>query len=546
MQSQSFDTLPGFSSLFKDFCRRREPVMMRFPSNALLEADTEHWRRIAAQNTHRSLITSAIHATLPEEELTPLQRENLRALDRSTTLTVITGQQTGLFGGALYTMLKAWTTIQTAQNLTSKHSGLQFIPVFWVEDNDHDIAEISSVALWDKQGEALELSIDWNANGAQSPTERTSVAELRFNAGIATLVEQVKEALPQTEFSTEILAVLDAYYADGKTLTGAFTRLMQYALGATGILFASAAELRKQGAFLDVVRGEIEQAANSEAALKAASDELSAAGYHLQAQTLPLNLFYHEGGKRHKISRMSNAQSDHQFQAGERFFSQAALLQEAHAHPELFSPNVLLRPVAQDTAFPNAAYVAGPGEVGYLAQTKELYKVMGVSPAAVVARHSATFVDGRTEQILETTAFVDLLQPYELVEKQAMERLENKELAAEFDATRASIEAAFTTLHPHIATLDPTLVPTADKTKTQALQGVETLASKVRRAQKQKQEVALNKLRKAHTLVFPFNGLQERAFTVLSLLAKYGVQEMNGKFQSIVAQEADKHYIVRL
>jgi bacillithiol biosynthesis cysteine-adding enzyme BshC len=544
MQSRPFDALPGFSELFKDFCRQRETVLTRFPSNALLHTDTSHWRSVAHNASHRSRITAAIRTTLAEGALTNVQREHLRALDEPTTLTVITGQQTGLFGGALYTMLKAWTTVQMAQKLSSQHSGLNFVPVFWVEDNDHDIAEISSIALWDKQGEALELALDWSADGAQQPAERTTVGELRFPAGIASLVEQVKEALPQTEFSAEVLAVVEQHYVGGKPVVEAFTQLMQYLLGSTGILFVSAAALRQQGAFADVVRKEIEHSTESEAAVKAASDVLSAVGYHVQAQTSPLHLFFHADGKRHKISRMG----DGQFQAGERLFSHEELAREAAAHPEHFSPNVLLRPVAQDAAFPNAAYIAGPGEVSYLAQTQELYNVMGVSPSAVVARHSATFVDGRTEQVMEAAAvqLEGLLQQYELVEKRAMEQLENKELAAAFEAIRTSIEEAFAGLQPQIAALDPTLAPTADKTKTQTLQGVDALEGKTRKAQKQKQEVALNKLRKAHTLVYPLNSLQERAFTVLSFVAKYGVAAMNEKFQAIVTQEADKHYIVRM
>ena len=66
---------------------------------------------------------------------------------------------------------------------------------------------------------------------------------------------------------------------------------------------------------------------------------------------------------------------------------------EVRANPAGFSPNVLLRPIVQDTLFPTVAYVAGPNELAYLGQLKPVYAHFGVPMPLMVPRASATLLD---------------------------------------------------------------------------------------------------------------------------------------------------------
>jgi uncharacterized protein YllA (UPF0747 family) len=56
------------------------------------------------------------------------------------------------------------------------------------------------------------------------------------------------------------------------------------------------------------------------------------------------------------------------------------------------APGALLRPIAQDAVLPSLGLVAGPGEVGYLAQLAEAARALETPQAIVVPRFSATWL----------------------------------------------------------------------------------------------------------------------------------------------------------
>ena len=66
------------------------------------------------------------------------------------------------------------------------------------------------------------------------------------------------------------------------------------------------------------------------------------------------------------------------FKIGDKDYSREELLELAETGPLAVSWNVVLRPLVQDSLFPVAATVCGPGEVSYFAQLGEVYKYLGI------------------------------------------------------------------------------------------------------------------------------------------------------------------------
>ena len=85
------------------------------------------------------------------------------------------------------------------------------------------------------------------------------------------------------------------------------------------------------------------------------------------------------------------------FVVGDSTFTAAALVAKARPSPERFSPNVLLRPIVQDTLFPTICYVAGPSELAYLGQLRERLRAASASRCrSMYPRATATLVDSAT------------------------------------------------------------------------------------------------------------------------------------------------------
>jgi hypothetical protein len=81
--------------------------------------------------------------------------------------------------------------------------------------------------------------------------------------------------------------------------------------------------------------------------------------------------------------------------------SRAALAAALAADPLRFSTSALLRPIAQDTLLPTAAYVGGPGEVAYFAQLPPLYRAFDRPLPPIVPRARFRIVDERARRLLD-------------------------------------------------------------------------------------------------------------------------------------------------
>jgi len=72
-----------------------------------------------------------------------------------------------------------------------------------------------------------------------------------------------------------------------------------------------------------------------------------------------------------------------------------------HSEPENFSPNALLRPVVQDFLLPTVAYIGGPSEISYFAQSEVLYRnLLGRMPV-MLPRAGFTVVDTKAQRLLK-------------------------------------------------------------------------------------------------------------------------------------------------
>jgi bacillithiol biosynthesis cysteine-adding enzyme BshC len=430
------------------------------------------------------------------------------------TVAVVTGQQAGLFGGPLFTLLKALTAIQLAERLTSDH-GIPAIAIFWIDAEDHDWAEVKSCGVLDASLTRRTVAI-----GDPPGSHVEPVARVRLDATVDAAIHELSAALPQSEFTESLIASIRSAYGAGTGMVDAFGRWMESVLGPRGLVVFDSADPATKPFAATLFTREIECAGRTARLAADAGVALEGHGYTAQvtpqADTVAL---FHLNGGRQPVRIQGDA-----FLVGDSIVPKDALLERIRQAPAEFSPNVLLRPIVQDTLFPTVCYVAGPNELAYLGQLRGVYENFDVPMPLIYQRATATLLDSNAVRFL-------LRHDISMEQLQAQdESLLNQVLAAQLppdveaamqDVSRL-LQDRMEQLATSVAQVDATLEGAARSAFGRMQDDVKKLNAKIIQAAKRKDETLRRQFHHAQAQAFPAGEPQERSVGFVSFLNKYG------------------------
>jgi bacillithiol biosynthesis cysteine-adding enzyme BshC len=437
-----------------------------------------------------------------------------RQLADPDTVAIVTGQQAGLFGGPLFTVLKAVTAVRLAARVAREHH-VRVVPVFWIDAEDHDWEEVRTCGVLDA---GLEL-VSIEASPPDGAGERM-VGALAWRDDILDTIEALRLALPETEFSGWVRELVSASYRPGFRIADSFGRLLEALLGEHGLVVFDASDGAAKPLVAGVFARELEHAGATALAAARAGAELVSRGYHMQVTPHPDSaaLFAIDRGRR-AIRRAGDA-----FVLGDETVPAPALIDRARRQPETFSPNVLLRPIVQDTLFPTICYVAGPNELAYLAQLKGVYDAFGVPMPLMQSRATATLLDSAGARFL--TRYPVALEQLQAQNEHALNELLKTLLPPTVERAIAQAEAGIAEhMEAVIAALpsvDPTLEGKARSVLGRMQHELATLHNKVLQAAKRRDETLRRQFMHARAQAFPGGHPQERVVSGLSFLNRYG------------------------
>jgi len=195
------------------------------------------------------------------------------------------------------------------------------------------------------------------------------------------------------------------------------------------------------------------------------------------------------------------------------------------AAPERISPNALLRPVMQDFLLPTAAYVGGPAEIAYFAQGSVLYDALLKRMPVIYPRNSYTLLDAHAEKLMlrNQLRLTDLLDYQERVKGKIAARMVPKDLTAEFGQIQKTVAGSLDKLQRDLLAFDPTLEAAARKSSAKILFQLEKLQRKTARETLRRDGKASSDSDYLMNLVFPHKHQQERLYSIVPFLAKYGL-----------------------
>lgn len=435
------------------------------------------------------------------DEATQKVQASISSLEDANTFTVTTGHQLNIFTGPLFSIYKIATTIKLATELRALFPQYNFIPVFWMASEDHDLEEINHTRIFGK-----EVKWDKVAGGAVG----------RMNTdGMQEVLDRVKEITGNPGNGVE---VFEEVYTGSATLAEATRKIIHALFAEYGLVVIDGDDKNLKSEFINEMRDEIILQKTFDAVKKTTAD-LSKLHKTL-VQPREINLFYLASGSRERIVR----DDDNRYRVlnSDKIFTESEIVTELNSHPENFSPNVILRTMYQEKILPNLAYIAGPGELSYWLQFKDAFEASGIPFPVVLLRNCFLLLDKSSALKFEKLgiSITDLFQTTDHLIDKVLENSSDTNINT--NGITEVIQSAFHDLGKHLGSLDPSLVASAEAEKQKALKGIAALEEKAHRALKRKNETLVTQVKNLKEKLFPGGGLQERTENFLPYYNRNG------------------------
>ena len=525
LPSIDYRHLSWAARLVCDYCHDFERLRPFFAGSPL---DPDAWRQAIdtrqANPVNHSQITAAVMEQLTTREAPDVALAAAEQLSKPDTVAVVAGQQAGLFGGPLFTVLKGLTAIAVAREVSEKYK-VQAVPVFWVHADDHDLEEISNCSVLTSDFEFETITIPHDSSSSQP------ASAVRLNDSIVSALNRLRELLPKTEFTDSVFDELSNAYQPGRGMVEAFALWMDTLLGPHGLVVFDASDTAVKSIARPLFQLELDTAGETSRLATETGSDLIAKGYHAQvtASQHSTGLFSLSDGRQAIRLTTDERTPDRDFEIGGKVLSSRQMNEQLAKSPDTFSPNVLLRPIVQDKIFPTIATIAGPSELAYLGQLRKVYNHFDIPMPIIYPRTSATIVDQGTLRFMER---YDIR--FEMLQAQddgVLNRLLSNLLPGEIDKAIEETKQAMTdhlaTVSAGVTKVDPTLVGAVETTKQRMDRDLKKLGSKVIQAAKRRDETVQRQFRRARSQTFPNGDPQERAISCMYFLNRYGLQAVD-------------------
>jgi bacillithiol synthase len=515
-----FSQIPHSTRLFLDFLSYTSEVLPFYPHSPQIS----DWLKQATPNgrydaTRRQQVSDILERQNRSWDASPKTLANVARL-RAGACALMTGQQVGLFGGPLFSILKALTSVKLAEEASA--TGVDTVPIFWLATTDHDLAEVNHTLLPGPDGSLRAI-----ATPSRS-LDDAPVGRVTFGPEIETVAQSAIELLG----SSPVLEILRESYRPGETMGSAFARLFTRWFADFGVILIDPADPELHAIAEPIYRAAIERAAEIDESLLVRGKALEAAGYHQQVKVTPSStlLFTIKDGARVPIHRRANGSpATMEFLIKDEKVPQDELLRRISDSPQEFSPNVLLRPVVQDYLLPTVAYTGGAAEVAYFAQAGVVYEKLLGHVTPIIPRLSATVIEQKPKALLDRygLALTEVFHGEEVLREKVAAKVLPPELQQAFDRAHTTLQDSLVGVREALAKLDKTLVEAADNAASKIQHQMQSLRARAARAELRQSEVVGRHAQQLSNTLFPNKTLQEREIAALYYLSRYGVEFLN-------------------
>ena len=531
MYTVEFNKLPNFNNLYLDYISGSEEDFNKLKPffNAHYRENEDFFKVIDDKmhnyNTSRYFDKNVLIDILKRQNVTFGAGEhtahNIELLKSDETFAVVTGQQVGLYTGPLYTILKTITTVKLAKNLKERFPQFNFVPVFWLESEDHDIDEANHVYLINNQNELVRVGFEQESVSDEDNAKKSAkpVGSMKFDEMVNSINEQLRSNLLDTDFKIKLMDMITSLYKEGNDYKTAFAGMAGSIFKDYGIVFIDPGDAEVKRLLSPVFEKELTSSPKLCESIITTSAELEKS-YDLQVKPKVINMFFMHNENRLLIEprdggKFALRNSKRRFEADELL----GILQES---PELFSPNVVLRPICQDYLLPTVAYVGGPGEISYFAQLQPAYKHYDITMPVIFPRASVTIIENKISKFMNNfnVKLEDIFHHNFLVSK-VVDKLSEIKVDDEISKYMDELNKVFYDMRNMTVKVDQTLLNAVDNMKEKTKQSLELFKTKLINAQAKKSDATTTQIDKVTNNIYPNHNLQERVLNIAYFLNKY-------------------------
>lgn len=486
----STDLYSPYGKLYLDYLLGKESVE-QFYSIPLNEDEWGNcFQKIEFDESKRMLlheILSQQNSKNPDSST----KENINLLKHKNTFTITTGHQLILLGGPLFFIYKVATVIAACKKLKAKHPDYNFVPVYWMASEDHDLEEINHTYI---NGKKYEWEISGKGRSGKLKTDGLKeTLQIIFEQNATLFTEETKTILFEK--------------LNSKSNYGEFFRLLvETIFKNTGLLIIDADEKKLKKEFIPFILKDLFENTSFNC-VQNTNQKLKANAYALQVNPRNINLFYVKENFRERIEFDGQ---NYNVVNSDISFSKENLIKEVNNYPERFSPNVILRPLYQQIILPNFCYVGGPGELSYWLQYKENFEQQGLFFPLLLPRFSGLQIDTVSQQRLVKLK-MDVKGLFRPATEALNEVLINEEFTNSFIILREELNATYNKLVQEAKNTDPTLEASAEGERKKAMDGVENIQKKITKAIRNKNESTVQSYLKLKEKFLPNGVLNERS-----------------------------------
>lgn len=510
----SYKETNSFSGLVIDYLSA-DPLLKDFyqhpPAlNGIIEAIEERKKF----SVNRNLLVQELKRRYEELDLPEKLCCNLDALLNENCFTVCTAHQPNIFTGHLYFVYKIIHAVKLADELNAALSAYHFVPVYYMGSEDADLGELGEIQVNGKK-------YTWNT------AQTGAVGRMQIDKEFLALIDGLDAQLAVEKHGKEIIAALRKFYSAGKTIEQATFEFVHYLFGEYGLVILLPDTAAWKVSFAPVIQKELREQFSK----KAVNETLASfpAAYKVQVEGRNINLFYLKDNTRERIEKKGD---DFVVANNSVKFSEEEILKELELHPERFSPNVILRPLLQETVLPNVAFIGGGGEIAYWLELKKVFESCGVPFPVLILRNSFMVISQETAERIAKLGFKqnDFFKSSQQLLNEIVARRSKHKLNLEQE--KAAINAAYQQVSNDATAIDITLQKHVTSLQKKALHRMEELEKKMLRAEKKKFEAEQRQLQKTREQLFPGGTLQERVNNLLPYYAVYGKEFISSVYQA--------------